>query len=110
MTQAAMADHQAPGVYRQDVFPPPPPSLLTGVPVFLGYAGKGPQEAPVNVPQRLTLWPQFGSLLGPPRPDGYLAPAVRGFFENDGVLCYVVPLADGGSPLAELRAGLAALD
>jgi phage tail sheath protein FI len=105
-----MVDYQSPGVYRQDVLPAPPPTLLTGVPVFLGYAGKGPQEAPVNVPQRLTLWPQFGSLLGPPRPDGYLAPAVRGFFENDGVLCYVVPLADGGSPLAELRAGLAALD
>jgi hypothetical protein len=107
-----MVDYQAPGVYRQDAFPPPPPSLLTGVPVFLGYADQGVVEERelVNVPQRLTLWPQFEQLLGPPRTEGYLAGAVRGFFENDGVLCYVVPLEDAGLPLAELRAGLAAVE
>jgi hypothetical protein len=105
-----MVDYQAPGVYRQDVFPPPPPSLLTGVPVFVGYADQELVEDRklVNVPQPLTLWPEFEALLGPPRLAGYLAAAVRGFFENDGVLCYVVPLEDAGSPLAELRAGLAA--
>jgi hypothetical protein len=113
-----MVDYQAPGVYRQDVFLPPPPSLLTGVPLFLGYADTKTvknrelveKRKLVNVPQPLTLWPQFEALLGPPRVDGYLAWAVRGFFENDGVLCYVVPLEDAGAPLAELRAGLAALD
>ncbi len=110
MTPSAMADYQAPGVYRQEVFPPPPPSLLTGVPVFLGYADPGTVKVPVNVPQPLTLWPQFEALLGRPRADGYLAWAVRGFFENDGVLCYVVRLQDARAPLAELRAGLAALD
>jgi uncharacterized protein len=118
MVPPAMLDYQAPGVYRQDVFPPPPPSLLTGVPLFLGYAEprpveepvKEPAKEPVKVPQRLTLWPQFEALLGPPRADGYLADAVRGFFENDGVLCYVVPLDDAGSPLEELRAGLAAAE
>jgi uncharacterized protein len=110
MASAAMVDYQAPGVYRQDVFPPPPPSLLTGVPVFLGYAEQEPVKKPVEGPQRLTLWPQFETLLGPPRADGFLADAVRGFFENDGVLCYVVPLHDAGSSLEELRAGLAAAE
>ena len=110
MASAAMADYQAPGVYRQDVFPPPPPSLLTAVPLFLGYADRELPKELVNVPQRLTLWPQLEALLGPPRADGYLAAAVRGFFENDGVLCYVVPLRDAGSPLEELRAGLAAAE
>jgi uncharacterized protein len=112
-----MVDYQAPGVYRQDVFPPPPPSLLTGVPVFLGYADQEPvaepvdvPERPTNVPLRLTLWPQFEALIGRPTADGYLADAVRGFFENDGVLCYVVRLEEGGLPLQELQAGLAALD
>jgi uncharacterized protein len=112
-----MVDYQAPGVYRQDVFPPPPPSLLTGVPVFLGYADQEPvgepvdlPERPTNVPLRLTLWPQFEALIGRPTADGYLADAVRGFFQNSGVLCYVVRLEDGGSPLQELQAGLAALD
>jgi uncharacterized protein len=101
--------YQAPGVYRQDVYPPPRPTLLTGVPVFLGYADQGTVAETVNVPRRLTLWPQFEALLGPPRADGYLAAAVRGFFENDGTLCYVVPLEDAGSPLEELRRGLAAV-
>jgi uncharacterized protein len=112
MAPPAMADLQAPGVYRQDVFPPPPPTLLTGVPVFLGYADQEEVDKRklANVPQRLTLWPQLEDLLGPPRADSYLASAVRGFFENDGVLCYVVPLEDAGSPLAELRAGLAAVE
>src|SRR5215475_1807576 len=112
MTALAIPDYQAPGVYRQDVFPPPPPTLLTGVPAFLGYADQvvtGIRRL-ANVPQRLTLWPQFQALLGPPRPGGYLAYAVRGFFENDGVLCYVIPLRDTGAPLTELQAGLAALD
>jgi uncharacterized protein len=111
MIPPGMVDYQAPGVYRQDVFPPPPPSLLTGVPVFLGYASPRLPNVPqrlVNVPQRLTLWPEFERLFEPPRPAGYLAAAVRGFFENDGLVCYVVPLEDAGSPLAELRAGLAA--
>ena len=111
MTTPGMVDYQAPGVYRQDVFPPPPPSLLTGVPAFLGYADKElvHKQKLVNVPQRLTLWTQFEARLGPPQADGYLAYAVRGFFENDGVLCYVVPLEDARAPLQELRAGLAAL-
>jgi len=112
MTTPATASYQAPGVYRQDIFPPPPPSLLTGVPVFLGYTDQevASSEKLVNVPQRLTLWPQFEALLGPPRADGYLACAVRGFFENGGGQCYVLPLEDSSAPLEELRAGLAALD
>ena len=108
---------QAPGVYLQDVFPTPEPSLLTGVPAFLGYASQGA----VNAPQPLTLWPQFGTEYGAPpvieaqsggpSVTGFLACAVRGFFENGGLLCYVVRLDDNAdSPLTGLRAGLAALD
>ena len=108
---------QAPGVYLQGVFPTPEPSLLTGVPAFLGYASQGA----VNAPQPLTLWPQFGTEYGAPpvieaqsggpSVTGFLACAVRGFFENGGLLCYVVRLDDNAdSPLTGLRAGLAALD
>lgn len=96
-----MVDYKAPGVYRQDIFPPPEPSLLTGVPIFLGYAGQGP----VNAPRRLTLWPQFEAQFGPALADGYLAYAVRGFFENDGLLCYVLRLDDAAGGLG---GGLAA--
>jgi phage tail sheath protein FI len=101
-----MVDYQAPGVYRQDVLPSPPPSLLTGVPVFLGYAGRGT----VGAVRRLTLWPQFQTEFGPVPTGGYLGHAVRGFFENDGLVCYVVRLDDTASPLDALRKGLAAVN
>src|SRR5437016_4589393 len=105
MAAPSMTDYQAPGVYLQDVFPLPAPSLLTGVPAFLGYASQGL----VDEPQPLTLWPQFEAQFGAPRADGFLAYAVRGFFENGGLLCYVVRLDEDASPLAGLRAGLTAL-
>jgi uncharacterized protein len=101
-----MTEYQAPGVYLEEVFPPPPPRLPTGIPAFLGYALLGP----VGKPRPLTLWPQFVSEFGAPAEGGYLAHAVRGFFENGGLQCYVVRLDDNATPLAGLRAGLAALE
>lgn len=106
MTVPLTAGYQAPGVYPQDVFPPPAPGLLTGVPAFLGYAADGLPRPP----QPLTLWPQFQAQFGAPRPDGFLASAVRGFFENGGLLCYVVGLDDSATALAGLQAGLGALE
>lgn len=92
----------APGVYRQDIFPAPEPVFQTGVPVFLGYAEQGP----IGEPKLLSLWPQFQDLYGAPMPTGYLAHAVRGFFENDGLFCYVMRLEDRAQPLNDLRVGL----
>jgi phage tail sheath protein FI len=56
----------------------------------------------------LTLWPQFEARFGSAMDNGYLAHAVRGFFENDGLLCYIVRLGDANAPVGELRRGLAA--
>lgn len=106
MTAPPATDYQAPGVYPQDVFPPPAPGLLTGVPAFLGYADQGL----AGQPQPLTLWPQFQAQFGAPREGGFLAHAVRGFFENGGLLCYVVRLDDSATAVAGLQAGLAALE
>jgi hypothetical protein len=94
----------APGVYPQDVFPPPPRGLLTGVPAFLGLAGGEP-----FIRHRVALWPEFVAAYGAAT-KGFLATAVRGFFENDGQLCYVVPLGPDLLTPGALRAGLAALD
>jgi phage tail sheath protein FI len=91
---------QAPGVYRQDADPVPVPSLAVGVPVFLGLAGGGDANAPV----RLTMWPQFEAAFGPAT--GFLGAAVRGFFENDGLVCYAVRLDEVGT--AALGNGLEA--
>jgi phage tail sheath protein FI len=109
-----MPDYQTPGVYRQDLFPAPAAELRTGVPAFLGVAGEASQVAdkvPPYQPCPLTLWPQFVQHLGQPGPGGYLAYAVRGFFENGGELCYVVLLDDKTADAQKpLEAGLAALE
>jgi len=89
-TERRMLDYSAPGLYRQDIFPASDPVFLTGVPVFLGYAARGA----VNEPSLLSLWSQFGAIYGDLLEDGYLGYAVRGFFENGGLLCYVVRLDD----------------
>ncbi|MFY1671349.1 phage tail sheath family protein [Plantactinospora sp. WMMB334] len=99
-----MTNQLTPGVHRQDVFPPLPPTMLTGVPVFLGRAAAGPYT-----PQRLTLWPQFEAAFGGST-DGFLADAVRGFFENGGTVCHAVRLPEALTPADEVRGGLAVLD
>ena len=79
----------------------PGASLPTGVPVFVGRAERGP----VNEAQRFTLWSQFEATFGA---DGYLSYAVRGFFENDGLLCHALCLDPELSPIDALRTGLTA--
>ncbi|MBN1812219.1 MAG: phage tail sheath subtilisin-like domain-containing protein [Anaerolineae bacterium] len=101
-----MPTYQTPGVYREDVFLPPADELRTGVPALLGYAEAGE----VNTPQTLTLWSQFEEKFGAPPEEGYLAGAVRGFFENGGEMCAVVRLDDTLSPQDALRKGLEALE
>lgn len=88
-----------PGVYRRAASPPTSRDLQTGVALFLGYT---PNAAQHRVPSegstwsevafRLTSWAEFVGICGAPDPEGYLADAVRGFFENGGRLCYVLPL------------------
>ena len=78
------------------------------MPAFLGFAEDS--RLAVNVAHRLTLWTQFEKDLGALPADGYLAYAVRGFFQNEGSLCYVVRLDDALPPLEALRAGLSALE
>jgi phage tail sheath protein FI len=99
-----VAIQQAPGVYREDVFPARRAALPTGVPAFLGFTAHGS----VNEPVRLTLFSQLAEKLGAPVAGRYLAAAVEGFFLNGGSECLVVPLA-AGDPEAALTAGLKAL-
>ena len=132
-----MPTYQAPGVYREFVFPPPPEGQLrTGVPVFLGligrqaldaYAGQfslkalpssgmwlvKSREDPASTgsPEAFTVWKQVDDSFRALASQGYLFPAVRGFFENGGNLCYVqlVCFDAGVSANAAFRAGLETL-
>ena len=100
-----MSVYLTPRVYREELIPPVAVGLATGVPGFLGYASQGP----IAVPTTLTIWAQFEKQFGPPLGDGYLASAVRGFFDNEGELCYVVRLDPAAQPSAALSNGLDAL-
>lgn len=64
--------------------------LRTDIAGLVGYAGRGP----LLVPVRVTSWRQFTATFGPPPAEGYLAYAVRGFFDNGGAACHVVRVAD----------------
>lgn len=91
-----------PGVYLTEISPAPEAQLLTGVPIFFGLAG---DQEKVYFPQRLTLLDQFEQFFSSQK-DGYLGDTVRGFFENGGRLCYVMPLPD--HTLNALKRGLEA--
>jgi hypothetical protein len=109
-----MRPYQTPGVYPEKVLLVPPAQLPTGVPALLGFARKrNPHEQLTGgqpyQPERLTRWPQFEQMFCTPLADGYLAHAVRGFFENGGRLCYVLPLDPQGDAVQVLHRGLAAL-
>ncbi|MEG4347791.1 phage tail sheath subtilisin-like domain-containing protein [Microcoleus sp. A003_D6] len=102
-----------PGVYLEQIFPAPSPELITGVPAFLGVtkvkdAEKKEKEEDPNQPKLLKLWPQFEQFFVQASSGSYLAHAVRGFFENGGRLCYVVPLQNAEQEA--LKQGLAAIE
>lgn len=101
--------HTTPGVYLEEMFPAPSPELITGVPAFLGVTeAKNGESKDANQPKLLKLWPQFEQFFVQASSESYLAHAVRGFFENGGRLCYVVPLKDAGKEA--LEQGLAAIE
>src|SRR5215470_11929004 len=82
---------RAPGVYYQtvDAGRPPVTPLRTDITGFAGIAERGPLDLPVPVES----WRQFVSWFGEVTPVGFLAYAVRGFFENGGLRCWVVRVA-----------------
>ena len=61
----------------------------TGVAGFVGLAQRGPTNAPI----RVTSLEQFRAVYGEMEEEGYLAPAIQGFFDNGGKVCYVLRVA-----------------
>jgi hypothetical protein len=80
--------YQTPGAYyeRVDAGAPPVSPLRTDIPAFVGIARRGPLHVPVPVES----WKQFVAYFGDMTGAGYLAYAVRAFFENRGRRCWVV--------------------
>ena len=84
--------YRTPGVYieRVDASRVPPVVLRTDVTAFVGIAERGPPDTPVPIESVRQFSAHFGAFIGA----GYLAYAVRAFFENGGRRCWVVRVAE----------------
>jgi len=99
-----------PGIYIQEFTPGAPiQGVGTSTAAFIGTASMGP----VNQPTMLTSWDEFQNVFGgfisePPNSltRSWLAPAVYGFFLNQGTNCYVVRAAKLPSGVTSLMAAL----
>jgi len=90
-----MQQYRTPGVYREDISLAPSTAPLTGVPAFLGLTVKRPDATDDPGALAVRRWPEFENKFGgPPPQQGYLAQAVRGFYDNGGGLCFVQPIED----------------
>src|SRR6059058_5021634 len=101
----ANSSYLTPGVYyeRVDASAPGISVLRTDVAGFVGIAERGPIDMPVPVESWRQFLAHFGGFIGA----GFLAYAVRGFFENGGRRCWVVRVASndpaGGAQSASLE-------
>lgn len=86
-----MATYTTPGVYyeRMDATAPGITAIRTDIAGFVGIALSGPLDTPVPVQS----WKQFQAYFGGFSGGGFLAYAVRAFFENGGLRCWVVRVA-----------------
>jgi uncharacterized protein len=99
--------YQKPGVYyeRADAQSLAINPLRTDITGFVGLAQRGPIDSPVPVESYRQFEAQFGGFTG----IGYLAYAVRGFFENGGRRAWVTRVASkdpfGGCATASVTLG-----
>ncbi len=100
-----MAAYTTPGVYyeRMDATSTAITPIRTDVAGFVGIAASGPLDTPAPVQSWKDFQAYFGGFIG----NGFLAYAVRGFFENGGRRCWVVRVASndpaGGASSAALE-------
>lgn len=100
-----MSTYETPGVYyeRVDASTPAITAISTDVAGFVGIALRGPVDIAIPVESWRQFQAQFGDFTGA----GFLAYAVRAFFENGGRRCWVVRVASndpsGGARAASLN-------
>jgi uncharacterized protein len=82
-----------PGVYIEEFAPGAPiQGVGTSTAAFIGPSSSGELDEPTKV----TSWEQFRNTFGEqPLPGFFLWYAVRGFFENGGLVCYIVRASNG---------------
>jgi phage tail sheath protein FI len=90
-----------PGIYIQEFTPGAPiQGVSTSTAAFIGTATSGP----INQPTKISSWDDFQTIFGgfideapntPITSRSWLAPAVYGFFQNQGTTCYIVRAGTG---------------
>ena len=94
-----MPEYLTPGVYFEFVDAPPVVrGVRTDIAGFVGLAERGP----LNEPVQIESWRQFQATFGGFVSYGYLAYAVKGFFENFGRTCFIVRIAGAAAASAML--------
>lgn len=83
-----MPQYLSPAVYIEEVSSGVKPieGVGTSTGAFVGHAERGP----VGVPTAITSYGRFVTTFGSYIDDGYLAFAVKSFFDEGGTSCYVV--------------------
>lgn len=99
-----MPERLRPGVYteRVDASAPGISVIRTDIAGFIGIAESGPLDTPVPVQSFRQYQAHFGDFTG----QGFLAYAVRGFFENGGNRCWVIRVASKHTTLGAKTAAL----
>ncbi len=97
-----MASYTTPGVYIEEL-PATGPIAPVGTST-LALIGPA-QSGPMNVPTKITNWTQFADTFGgfQASPRLYLAHAVRGFFDNQGAVAYIVRVGTAKRALLDLN-------
>src|SRR5713101_2687663 len=95
-----MPTYLTPGVYyeRADAGGAVVAPLRTDIAGFVGIARRGPLDFALPVES----WRQFVTYFGEFTGAGYLAYAVRGFFENGGRRCWAVRVASPAAGVARV--------
>jgi phage tail sheath protein FI len=98
-----MPTYTTPGVYceRVDAGAPAIAPLRTDIAGFVGIARSGPLHRAVPV----DTWRQFQAWFGDFTGAGYLAYAVRAFFENGGRRAWIVRIASPAAAMAGITVG-----
>lgn len=100
--------YQTPGVYLEQQFLQPQPSLSTGIPGFVGFAEAINSQVSDQI-FTLHRYQEFTDNFVAP---GYLDAAIQGFFANGGSRCYITPInprLDGETALIQAIQKLASL-
>ena len=90
----------APGIYFEALQPVRISGQLlrSDITALIGYATRGP----VFLPVRVESWRQYHAIFGDAPAFGYLTYAVKAFFENGGLSCYVIRIVDKNARAASV--------